>query len=431
MSTTPNMILWNGLPALVYDNENTLVVFSNIDDSLVFANFSIDEKDNIEIYNDLQEQGFFACTKKNSCEYLADEYTLILSLTERCNSLCRYCFLDAQASGKTMTVELLHKSIDKAVEIAHNRPINIAAFGGEPTVAIDLLKEMIAYTKSNVGIPYRFSITTNGIFGKEVLKILIDNNFEISLSMDGLPVYQNYQRPLLNGLESYSCVESNLKALIKSGCTLKVRCTITKASVNSMDAIVEHLGQLGVKRIHFEPVTEGGRGAALDDMLGPPQSRDFSRNLIKAIKKGAELDVDVICFPYMNMMIAPVVFCDGNISNRLVVSPAGVMSSCVEVQSKEHELYKSLGVGEFDCEKKELVIKYNSRREAQRGYTFVEANETNCMMCPVKFFCGGGCPTRNYRGTGNSNTVDRYRCDIIKNVMPYVLSKFYENSKEV
>lgn len=429
MQKLNNMIIWHELPALIIkeNNEKKLVIFSNVNEEFVACKIDYKDKLNDHIYKELVKEGFFDCLN-NTSNYKSDELTLVLSLTEKCNCRCKYCFLDANINGKVMTKELLRDSIDKAVEIANGRTINLSAFGGEPGTETELLIEMIEYSQKIKNQKFKYSITTNGIFNEKVLNLLIDNNFSVSFSMDGIPKVQNYQRPLANGKNSYNTVETSLKKLAKNNVNLKVRCTVTKFSVEKMSETVKWLSKLNIKKVHFEPVTLGGRGCNDNELLQPPSAKEFASNLIEAIKVGAIEGVDVIRFPYMNMMIAPVIFCDGNINNRLVVSPEGILSTCVEVQKKEHELFSYLGLGKYNFENRTFDIKYNERRGTKRGCEALKETKRACKLCPLKFFCGGGCPTRNYRGTGNSEKVDEYRCDIIRLVMPYVLNEFYKST---
>lgn len=424
-----NMIVWNGLPAIVVgkDEGKKIVAFSNVSGEFVLCEIPYNEKDDLEIYNEMSEQGFFDCLTSDD-SYVADELTVILSLTEKCNCRCKYCFLDAEAQGEVMDKELLKTGIAKACEIANGRIINFSAFGGEPGTEKALIAEMVNCAKTQYdNDKLKFSITTNGLFADEVCDLLIDNNFSISLSMDGIPKVQNYHRPLPNGKESYTLVEKNIKKLAKSGCKMKIRCTVTDYSVEHMVDAVMWLHDLGVKRIHFEPVTVGGR--ACDNIgLQPPEAKAFVDNLIKSIEVGAEYGMDIICFPYMNMMIAPIVFCDGRAENRIVISPRGVVSSCVEVQTKEHELYPYLGLGEYNARTSSIEFEFDERRQGLRGCHALVETKPVCKKCPLKFFCGGGCPTRNYRGSGSTDVVDQYRCDIIRLVMPYILEKFYKES---
>ncbi len=423
-----NMLLWNGLPALMFENDNKMVVFSNVNGNFVLCELPYDKRNDNELTEEVRKQGFFDCLDDNK-EYLSDELTVVLSLSEKCNCRCKYCFLDAETQGEVMSEELLHAAINKAFEIANGRDINFSAFGGEPTTEEDLLEKVLEFTKGVYPAEkLHYSITTNGIFSENTCNFLIENNFSISLSMDGIPEVQNYQRPLANNKPSYLLVEQNIKRLVNAGNKMKVRCTVTNYSVNHMVDTVKWLHDLGVKRIHFEPVTPGGRGCNNDNSLQPPLAKEFVDNLIKAIELGGKYGMDIICFPYMNMMVAPIVFCDGRAENRLVISPRGIVSSCVEVQNKEHVLFPYLGLGEYDSNNKALVFSHDSRRDTIRGCHALMETKQICKACALKFFCGGGCPTRNFRGSGSTNIVDQYRCDIIRLVMPYILNKYYNKT---
>lgn len=378
---------------------------------------------------DAQDHGFFLCLDKKNKQKRNNTLTLVLSLTERCNCRCRYCFLDAQKQGLDMTEEIAFASIDKAIELAKGKELNLAFFGGEPTVSFDLLKKCVKYVETHKQIDtlsgHRYTITTNGIISDTIADFLIDHNFKVSLSMDGIGEVQTYQRPLANGEDSYPIVTKTIQKLTKN-LNVKIRATVTEFSVNKMSDSVEFLSKLGVKRIHFGPVTPGGRGATNNPKLQPPKANVFIKNLRKAIKMGKKLNVDVICFPYMNAMYSPMTYCDGNINNRLVITPQGIVSSCVEIQNKLHPLFKAFYLGEYEENKKEISLKREHRKSCTGGCETLRKKQVNCKNCPLFFFCGGGCPTRNYRGSGSTEHIDTYRCTITKGIMPYILKSFYQ-----
>lgn len=418
---------WNGLPAISINKEK-LIVFTNINEK--FSSFVIPyrDKDNETYYNLANEQGAFRClySKKKT----SDELTVVLSLTERCNSHCRYCFLDAQTNGKIMTKDIIEATVNYAFENSKNRSINFAAFGGEPGTQPELIEYLIDCVKKkkvgeNKDKNIRYSITTNGVLSEKMLKILIQNRFIVSLSMDGIREVQNYQRPLADGKESFDLVCQNIKKLLEAGLSLKIRATVTQFSVEKMAEAVKMLGEIGVKKIHFGAVTPGGRGDTNDKALQAPTAKEFAENLIRAIEQGNESNVDVVCFPYLDLDNTPVTFCDGTAKNRIVVTPEGIISSCVEVQSKSHFLYDALNLGYYDEKEQKLIITREERGVKCGGCNHFSTaiNKENCKTCPFLFFCGGGCATRNYRGSGDSSSVDAYRCEIVRRVMPYVLER--------
>ena len=425
---TDDMFNWHGLPALVV-GEDKIAVFSNINNTLSVIELSAQEATDSKTYDEAKENHFFECLDKNKKKD-KPTLTLVMSVTERCNNRCRYCFLDATKVGVNMTDDMAFAAIDTAMDLAKGKTLNLAFFGGEPTISFPLIKKSVRYAKEHPAVKdlkkLEFTITTNGIFNDETLNFLIENNFNVSLSMDGIPEVQEYHRPLPNGDSNCAIVEKNLIALAKS-VNLKIRATVTAFSVDKMVESVQWLADRGVKRIHFGPVTPGGRGATNDTKLQPPSAADFVKNLHDSILLGEKLGVDIICFPYMNAMYAPMTYCDGKINSRLVITPQGIVSSCVEVQDTNHPLFEAFNLGHYDKTDKKFVLTATQRRSAQKGgCEALKADKIHCQTCPLLFFCGSGCPTRNYRSSGNTEQIDEYRCKIIKGIMPFVLKRFYE-----
>ncbi len=416
-----NCINWNSLPCLLTEQNGTekAVIFTNIDGNLVACELPHENLYNAETRDEMAKAGGFDCLINKT--KIHDEFTLVLSLTEKCNAACRYCFLDAQTSGNIMTEDILHSAIDYVSTNIHNRTINVAAFGGEPSQAPELVYEMVRYSKEIIKGPLKFSITTNGYFDDEFCDFLIKNQFCVSLSMDGIPEVQRKQRP---SNVSIAQLEKNISKLAKSGCEMKVRCTVTEFSSNYMLETVKYLHNLSVPRVHFEPVTPGGRAEKQTEFTRQPAIDLFVDQLFKCIDYGAENDIDIICFPYMNMLKAPVVFCDGNVYNRLVIGATGVVSTCVEVQNEKHELFSALGIGSYDTTSKKITLEYSKRRTMCRGCLDVQENP-ECKSCAFNFFCAGGCPTRNYRSSNSTDIIGNYRCEIMKKVMPRILEKYY------
>lgn len=421
------VINWYGLPAVIIKEKNKLVVFTNVERKLSSFTIPYDERDDKKYYNLAIKKGVFKCLyHKND---VRDEFTVVLSLTEKCNCRCRYCFLDAEAEGKVMSKDLIKVTVDYAFDNSDGRSINFAAFGGEPSTQPELLEYLVQYVSEKKELSkyrtknVRFSITTNGVLSERMLELLITNKFIVSLSMDGIKEVQNYHRPLANGNETYDIVCKTIERLVEAGLSVKIRATVTQFSVDKMAETVEVLGKMGIKKIHFGAVTPGGRGCTENKLLQPPTAECFTENLIKAIKQGKESGVDVLCFPYLNLDETPKTFCDGTVKNRIVVTPQGIVSSCVEVQSVDHPLYDALSLGYYDENNKKLVITADGRRVKCGGCEhFSKAiDKSKCNKCPFLFFCGSGCATRNYRGSGDTSSVDEYRCEIIKGVMPYIL----------
>lgn len=139
-------------------------------------------------------------------------------LTENCNLRCTYCFeKDTRTAVKTMSEEVAFKTVDylldncvQRVEMGEkNAYVHITFFGGEPTLATDLMIKILRYTKNrslDLGVQVKFSIITNGtIFNEKVEEFLEEwymlfGTVDIQLSVDGCPEVQNMNRPCANSM---------------------------------------------------------------------------------------------------------------------------------------------------------------------------------------------------------------------------------------
>ena len=76
-----------------------------------------------------------------------------LNIIHGCNLRCKYCFADeGEYNGHkgVMSVETAKKAIDYVVKRSGpRRNIEIDLFGGEPTMIMDTIKEIIAYAREN------------------------------------------------------------------------------------------------------------------------------------------------------------------------------------------------------------------------------------------------------------------------------------------
>lgn len=148
---------------------------------------------------------------------------LILQITQSCNLRCDYCTYSGQYntrghSGKSMTWELAKKSIDYLYQHSNEiEKVRISFYGGEPLLEIDLIKKCVEYVKETY--PHRITncgITTNGtLLSGEIADFLIDNQFSVTISLDGSKKDHDANRKFANGEGSFDTIINNIKAISK------------------------------------------------------------------------------------------------------------------------------------------------------------------------------------------------------------------------
>lgn len=410
-----------GLPAVL--RNGYWIVFSA--DFINLARIPENDVDSPDTYKKLLEGNFFSSSVKTE-EKKIMHVTLIL--TSDCNLRCKYCFADSgSGSKKVIDQEIIFSSLRHAVKIAQGRKLSISFFGGEPTMQFGLIKKTVDFAKriseeNNLPCP-EFSVTTNGVFGDEVHNFLVNNDFLVTLSADGPASIQNFQRPAIRGNSSVA-IEKTLERFAESKHKIKIRATVTELSVNKMSDVVLWVSTFGLKEseIHFEPVSISGRARSSCEEIGKPAVSDFILNLKKAIETGNIVGVGVINSSFMNLVNSPSEFCESNINNKLAVTVDGAITSCVEVQDSCHPAAELFVHGEYDRNTKSFTIDKNGQscNNNQQVIKFKSSKGSDCSLCFAKRICGGGCPVRNFHTTGQTNIVDPYRCEVTKEIIPYI-----------
>lgn len=146
---------------------------------------------------------------------------ITLQVTQDCNLRCKYCVYSGEYKSRThkksyMTIEMARKGIDYLIKHSTElEEITVGFYGGEPLLNFDLIKDVVAYTRSKgVGKRILFHISTNAtLFNDEKLKFLEDNNFSVLISVDGPREIHDANRRFLSGGGTFDHIMRNLSKI--------------------------------------------------------------------------------------------------------------------------------------------------------------------------------------------------------------------------
>lgn len=155
---------------------------------------------------------------------------ILLSLTERCNLRCRYCYY--KVSQENRCADMSDEVMEAALRFTLNRTIElkqdsitVTFFGGEPLLRFDAMRRGVEYLKALVkerrselpsDFAFRFGVNTNGtLLNDEILDYFKKENFYIYLSLDGPVARHNISRRTVDGKGSFSAIEPFIPALTK------------------------------------------------------------------------------------------------------------------------------------------------------------------------------------------------------------------------
>ena len=242
--------------------------------------------------------------------------------------------------------------------------------------------------------------------------------------MDGLPEFQDNQRIRGNGVGTSVDVERSIRYLTQRGIKVIVRITVTSQMITRFIDIVEYLAALGVKFVHFEPVTKGGRANDALSNINRPDPDLYAEELIQTIEYAKQKGVNILTSTLMNAKSPSLSFCDAVGKNKLCVTYEGLFTSCLGVQSREHPLAKQFIIDRDMTLQDWLDTPFIS---------YVSATDCihKCKNCFARYVCAGGCPSRNYYANNTIDVIDEMQCVTTRKLLRYYIIKQYDDTVRI
>lgn len=175
-------------------------------------------------------------------------------LTRRCNLRCKYCYEGEKTSCDDFLEDYMDDLIKFIQEKSRNeRVININFHGGEPLLRFETMKK-ICDSLNRIEQKVFYSMTTNGLLlNQEILDFIVQNQFELSVSVDGTEFAHDLNRIDIQGNGSYRAVIRQLKKVLESGIEPRIRMTVCASTIPYLYNGVEALKKLGCRNIVAAP----------------------------------------------------------------------------------------------------------------------------------------------------------------------------------
>lgn len=342
---------------------------------------------------------------------------ICLNIIHGCNLRCKYCFADeGEYNGHkgVMSVETAKKAIDYVIKRSGPRKnIEIDLFGGEPTMIMDTVKEIIQYARDNEAKwnkNIRFTMTTNATLLTDDMMDYMDKEMgNIILSLDGRKEVNDRVRIKVDGSGSYDDILPNIKKMISKrtkGKTYYVRGTFTRENTDFYNDVVAMLNE-GFREISIEPVVlEDGHPLALREEDLPTIFDNYDKLYNEMLRRKKE--GDEFTFYHFNIDIqgGPCVYkrisgCGAGFE-YVAITPQGEVYPCHQFVGKEEYKLGSVYDDTFD---KELSKKF------KMAHIY---NKPKCKECWARFYCSGGCQANNVNFNGDMTIPYEVGCKMQK-----------------
>lgn len=339
---------------------------------------------------------------------------LCLHIAHDCNLACRYCFAEeGEYHGRRamMSYEVGKQALDFLIANSGNRKnLEVDFFGGEPLMNWKVVKDLVAYGRSQEKIHnkhFRFTLTTNGVLlNDEIMEFANKEMDNVVLSIDGRREVHDFMRPFRKGAGSYDLVVPKFQKFADSRGQKKyyARGTFTRHNLDFSKDVL-HLADLGFEQISVEHVVADEKeeyALQWEDVPKICEEYDkLAKEIIKREKEGRG-------FNFFHFMIdltgGPCVYkrlsgC-GSGTEYLAVTPWGDLYPCHQFVGEEKFLMGNVWDG---VQKPEI-------RDA-----FKECNvyaKEKCRECFARFYCSGGCAANSYNFHGSINDVYDLGCEL-------------------
>ena len=277
----------------------------------------------------LREQRYMEIVEENVLR-------LIILPTEQCNFCCRYCY-ETFEKGKMSCV-----TQDNLISYVRKNIMKYAAmevrwFGGEPLVAMDVIKNL---SEAFIQIcrvakrSYSAAITTNGydLSLGNFKKLYNWKIYYYQITIDGIRETHDNQRMLKNGKGTFERIVSNLieiKQNTKSGIPrFTIRTNFTKDAVQHIDEYLDFFSSRfsDDRRFSFsiQRAADWG-GERVQTFCDNLIDYDFYSNLLKKIAQSKyKLDIS----PHGSLMSGDTCVCYANKRHSFVIGSDGIIYKC-------------------------------------------------------------------------------------------------------
>jgi len=341
---------------------------------------------------------------------------LCLHVAHTCNLNCEYCFASqGKYHGKSalMSKEVGRRAMDFLIEHSgKHRNLDVDFFGGEPTLNMEVVKDVVAYGRElekKYDKNIRFTLTTNGVLlDDEITEFCNKECYNVVLSLDGRREVNDRFRVDYNGRGSYDTIVPHFQKFVKArgDKSYYMRGTFTHFNTDFVNDIKQML-DLGFNELSMEPVvTSPDSPSALTEEDLPvlfDQYEQLAHLLIERHNEGRPFTfyhymLDLTCGPCIYKRIAGC----GSGTEYLAVTPTGDLYPCHQfvgdTKFKMGDIYT--GIENLDLREEFASCNAYSRAE--------------CEDCWAKLYCSGGCAANSYHATGKISGVYDYGCRVFK-----------------
>jgi len=331
-------------------------------------------------------------------------FAININLTSACNLDCVYCFAHGGDYGKqkdNMSVEILPALKNLILKnVTKSKKVRFEYFGGEPLLNERMIHSLVDYARvleNDTGIHILHRVSTNLTqLSDEMLQVLCDNDFVVSVSIDGNRIVQEKQRPSRNGKSSYETILKNVTRIKEKNPAIKTvaRMTVAQKEITLFENIKDLVSTCLFNYVSIYPASiissESGKYKYYFDTDIKRQYQEVFSRYSELCSLSSDyhgiLEVERILDSLLNGKLS-VSHCSAG-KNYCTLSSDCSIVTCHRLCGQQEFILNNDGSGEL-------------KTFLQQQWSQKVDDDLICSTCFARYICGGGCKQEHISYTGN------------------------------
>jgi uncharacterized protein len=322
----------------------------------------------------------------------------MLLLSGRCNQRCAYCFAVDGIPLEDLSPEAAKHAMKRY--LVPDRDATVQFAGGEPFLAFPAMAELIDWGRMHYPL-VRFAVQTNGTLGDEgQWDYLVQRRVGIGISLDGAPRVNERQRG------DTARVLATLASLQTMGVGVNITAVVTGDSIGGLGELLLLCGSFPcIRTVNLDIVRPvKGRGVSIPS---EEQIDEMVDTMFRTLQYVNARRVPPLRIREIEQVRShrsshtPQPFCHGAAGQALAVTPDEQLYPCAALVGDSR--FRVGHIGEEVVERAGVLACAGVYPE-------------QCVDCPVRFACRGGCPSRRIAYTGNVEEPSEPECRLYRQI---------------